>query len=273
MGIESQNVCRYHKFGYCKFKTSCKFKHVTVVCDDDRCKNQHACQKRHPRVCKYFINFGSCKLGSACAYAHQTRRKVENGRIEQKLDELMRIIKEKDEIIDELVVKNKEKDGIIEKLVENVKNLTIEVKKLKDTKMQISSVEVVKNVTLEENENSDNIGSSVVLNDEASVEKKAKEFINKNLQHLNEIKNEVKKSRKNSKGVREKIKALHSKMKDEVKNCDLDSGSSQRHYDCCLTLNQFEDQIETWIETNDKEEFFNTIEEFITEFDDMLNQV
>ena len=266
MEIENQNVCRYHKFGYCKFKTSCKFKHVTVVCDDDRCKNQHACQKRHPRVCKYFINFGSCKLGSACAYAHQTRTKVENGRIEQKLDELMRIIKEKDEVIDDLVVKNKEKDAFIEKLVEDVKNLTIEVKKLKDTEMKISSVEVVKNVTLEENEESDNIGSSVVVNDEASVEKKAKEFTNKNLQHLNEMKNEVKKSRKNS-------KAFYSKMKDEVKNCDLDSGSSQRHYDCCLTLNQFEDQIETWIETNDKEEFLNTIEEFITEFDDMLNQV
>ena len=103
--------------------------------------------------------------------------------------------------------------------------------------------------------------------------KKAKEFINKNLQHLNEIKNEVKKSRKNSKGVREKIKALHSKMKDEVKICDLDSVSSKRHYHCCLTLNQFEDQIETWIETNDKEEFLNTIEEFITEFDNMLNEV
>ena len=230
MEIENQNVCRYHKFGYCKFKTSCKFKHVTVVCDDDRCKNQHACQKRHPRVCKYFINFGSCKLGSACAYAHQTRRKVENGMIEQKLDELMKIIKEKDEVIDDLVVKNKEKDDIIKKLMEDVKNITIEVKKLKDTEMKISSVEVVKNVTLEENEESDNIGSSVVLNDEASVEKKAKEFINKNLQHLNEIKNEVKKSRKNSKGVREKIKALHSKMKDEVKICDLDSVSSKRHY-------------------------------------------
>ena len=101
-----------------------------MVCDDEKC-NQETCQKRHPRICKYYVNFGSCKLGSNCAYAHKIQRKGENGRLEQKLDELARIISGKDDVIrkleskiDDLIQKNKEKDLVIEKLVRDVKDLT-----------------------------------------------------------------------------------------------------------------------------------------------------
>ena len=38
-------------------------------------------------------------------------------------------------------------------------------------------------------------------------------------------------------------------------------------------LTHLEDQIERWIETNDKDEFLDVIEEFITEFDGMLQEV
>ena len=128
MGTE--NVCRFFKYGFCKFKLRCRYKHVTKVCDDEKC-NQETCQKRHPRICKYYVNFGSCKLGSNCAYAHKIQRKEENGRLEQKLDELARIISGKDDVIrkleskiDDLIQKNKEKDLVIEKLVRDVKDLT-----------------------------------------------------------------------------------------------------------------------------------------------------
>ena len=128
MGTE--NVCRFFKFGFCKFKLNCRYKHVTKVCDDEKC-HQETCQKRHPRICKYYVNFGSCKLGSNCAYAHKIQRKEENGRLEQKLDELARIILGKDDVIrklenkiDDLIHKNKEKDHVIEKLVRDVKDLT-----------------------------------------------------------------------------------------------------------------------------------------------------
>ena len=99
MGTE--NVCRFFKFGFCKFKLNCRYKHVTKVCDDEKC-NQETCQNRHPRICKYYVNFGSCKLGSNCAYAHKIQRKEENGRLEQKLDELARIISGKDDVIRKL---------------------------------------------------------------------------------------------------------------------------------------------------------------------------
>ena len=86
MAVET--ICNFYKYGYCKFKMSCKNKHVTTVCDDEKC-NPIKCEKRHPRLCKYISNYGSCKLGSICAYSHDHRRKNENDRLEKKLDELI----------------------------------------------------------------------------------------------------------------------------------------------------------------------------------------
>ena len=64
-----ENVCRYNKFGFCKFKSNCKNKHIEELCEDKSCYKMN-CDKRHPKPCKYFVNFGVCKLGSICAYAH-----------------------------------------------------------------------------------------------------------------------------------------------------------------------------------------------------------
>ena len=98
---------------------------------------------------------------------------------------------------------NNEKDAIIEKLVEDVKNLTLEVKILKDTASQTNSVRDEKNFTIEENgENVPNANndSSEVLNDDSTVEIEAKDSINKDNQQHNEMKKE--KSKKNGKKVK-----------------------------------------------------------------------
>ena len=121
---------------------SCKNKHVTTVCDDEKCKPKE-CEKRHPRLCKYVLNYGSCKLGSICAYSHENHnRKNENQRLEKKLDELIVMVTKKDDIIvkcenkiEDLMHKNREKDDIIEKLVRDVKDLE------KIVKNEISSKE------------------------------------------------------------------------------------------------------------------------------------
>ena len=91
-----ENICNFFKYGYCKFKMSCKNKHVTLVCDDDKC-NPQKCEKRHPRLCKYISNYGSCKLGSICAYSHKDHnRKNENKRLEKKLDELIAMVNKRE---------------------------------------------------------------------------------------------------------------------------------------------------------------------------------
>ena len=85
---------------------------------------------------------------------------------------------------------NNARDALIEKLVEDVKNLTIEIKILKDTASQTNFVGEEKNITFDDNEESEpngNDGSSTVLNDEATVETEAKEVINKNLQQNGKI--------------------------------------------------------------------------------------
>ena len=80
---------------------------------------------------------------------------------------------------------NNARDALIEKLVEDVKNLTIEIKILKDAASQTNFVGEEKNATFDDNEETEpngNDGSSTVLNDEATVETEATEVINKNLQ-------------------------------------------------------------------------------------------
>ena len=54
-----ENVCRFHKFGFCKFKSDCKNKHIEEICEEKSCDKK--CDKRHPKPCKYFVNFGDCK--------------------------------------------------------------------------------------------------------------------------------------------------------------------------------------------------------------------
>ena len=98
---------------------------------------------------------------------------------------------------------NNEKDAIIEKLVEDVKNLTLEVKILKDTASQTNSVRDEKNFKIEENgENVPNANNdrTEVLNDDSNVEIEVKDSINKDHQQHNEMKKV--KSKKNGKKVK-----------------------------------------------------------------------
>ena len=177
--MDSGNVCRFFKFGFCKFKLQCRYKHVTEVCDDKKCIPK-TCQKRHPRMCKYFVNYGSCKLGTTCAYAHKIQRNEEIGRLEQKLEELTKIINGKDDVIknlaskiEDLVKKNNEKDGIIEKLVKDVKELS--TKQEEDKNVVASSKKVTR-----ASKKKENIEKVVVTKKSSSSETLNKNPIDKN---------------------------------------------------------------------------------------------
>ena len=177
--MDSGNVCRFFKFGFCKFKLQCRYKHVTEVCDDKKCIPK-TCQKRHPRMCKYFVNYGSCKLGTTCAYAHKIQRNEEIGRLEQKLEELTKIINGKDDVIknlaskiEDLVKKNNEKDGIIEKLVKDVKELS--TKQEEDKNIAAASKKVTR-----ASKKKENIEKVVVTKKSSSSETLNKNPIDKN---------------------------------------------------------------------------------------------
>ena len=80
----TESVCKFHQSGYCKFTTHCKKLHSNSICSNKQCDDK-SCILRHPRICKYFFNFGRCKFGSSCAFLHK------NGH-ESEIDELKKVI-------------------------------------------------------------------------------------------------------------------------------------------------------------------------------------
>lgn len=91
-------VCRHFKFGYCKFGTHCRYQHVKQECENSSC-NISLCDKRHPIVCRFFLNFGRCKF-SPCSYKHE--RGLSNGALEKKIYDIEKEVKQKDAEIKEL---------------------------------------------------------------------------------------------------------------------------------------------------------------------------
>ena len=66
----SEDVCRHHKYGFCKNQETCRLKHVNDICEKKGCEIDK-CSQRHPRSCKYFQEFKRCKFGSYCLYRHE----------------------------------------------------------------------------------------------------------------------------------------------------------------------------------------------------------
>ena len=225
MTLENQNVCLFFKFGYCKFKSNCKNKHVTQVCDDEKCV-QKKCPKRHPRNCKYMTAFGSCKLGTACAYAHG--KKNENDKLEQKLDQLIEIAKKKDDDIDKLIKMNNEKDKIIDTLLKKikekddvVKNLVDDMKIIKE-KVRLNE-DVIKEkesskVTLVSDDNKQTTSKQKMEREKIPTENKQEnrkgEFIVTCLTLVNELEDAIKES-KNNIFIREQFKIFNDKIDKE----------------------------------------------------------
>ena len=225
MTLENQNVCLFFKYGYCKFKSNCKNKHVTQVCDDEKCV-QKKCPKRHPRNCKYMTAFGSCKLGTACAYAHG--KKNENDKLEQKLDQLIEIAKKKDDDIDKLIKMNNEKDKIIDTLLKKikekddvVKNLVDDMKIIKE-KVRLNE-DVIKEkesskVTLVSDDNKQTTSKQKMEQEKIPTENKQEnrkgEFIVTCLTLVNELEDAIKES-KNNIFIREQFKIFNDKIDKE----------------------------------------------------------
>ena len=190
----------FYKYGYCKFKTNCKNKHVTQVCDDEKC-SQTKCHKRHPRMCRFFFNFGTCKLGNLCAYKHDKNNEFE--KLEKKMNDVLRRSMEKDNLIKDLVEdvkkliqKNEEKDDKIQKLVKEV----IELKE-----KAIKSQEEEDDVEKEETTGNEDVDAFV-------------KFSKKSVKLLNSMETDLKKSRK--------VETMKKKFKNHKAKIEVEAYSS-----------------------------------------------
>ena len=102
-------VCKFYQTGFCKFQTKCKNVHIHNICSSNHCNN-NACNLRHPRVCKYFLNFGRCKFGSTCAYLHENQNSLHEQQI-LKLQTEIQSLEVKIKKLEELEMKLSELEG------------------------------------------------------------------------------------------------------------------------------------------------------------------
>ena len=104
----SQAVCRFNKFGYCKYGKYCFRKHENRICENAQC-NVQECPLRHPRKCVYFLKYKYCKFGLYCKFSHdkivdtETLKQIKD--LEDKLKSLKKEINDK-----EVLIKEKDED-------------------------------------------------------------------------------------------------------------------------------------------------------------------
>ena len=67
--MKTGTVCQLYKYGYCKYKATCRNRHEERLCEIENCSNVN-CEFRHPKDCRYFRDLGRCKF-NPCAYAHK----------------------------------------------------------------------------------------------------------------------------------------------------------------------------------------------------------
>ena len=234
-----ENVCVHFKYGYCKYKTKCRLNHVEEECKNKSCSEN--CDKRHPKACFYWVKFGNCKIGKNCAYKHEKNGDIE--KLEMKIEEINKKISEMGNVIEnkfnDLLEKIKEKDQIIEGLVKDVSKIKTQIENEKD----------IENGEDETNDDDDY--------DDATVERKAKEFCMKNLKHLDDLEKDIRRSRKNFK---DKAKVFTDKMYDEIDNFGIYPGDYTRHHNCTFEVFEMQYALKKMDANNEKEKILKLIE-------------
>ena len=155
-----QNVCRYWKFGHCKFADKCRLMHVDEVCQNPECEIK-TCNMRHPRVCTYFRDYRRCKFGEYCSFKHEENDFAniisDNQKTSDRLSEIEIILKEKDNLeirIDAIDKKIAGLDKYLENILERQNNKIEDLeKKIEDMGVKIATLESQKAEYAFENEN------------------------------------------------------------------------------------------------------------------------
>ena len=93
-----QNICNYHKYGYCKFRENCTLRHVDKICDDKECDIK-TCVNRHPRDCPYYRE-NRCKFGTRCSFHHSIHI-VDSGSCDDDLKKLQLQMTKISNLVDE----------------------------------------------------------------------------------------------------------------------------------------------------------------------------
>lgn len=130
--MAAQNpVCLYNKYGYCKHKEMCRKRHVNQMCETSSCE-VYKCTFRHPKICKFFWNYGHCKF-DPCAFLH---RDNENSIWKLKQDNL--ILQDKINEVDKALKHINDQEHETQTTIDKINEVTIN---LKDKEQKIDSLQ------------------------------------------------------------------------------------------------------------------------------------
>ena len=122
----SENVCQHNKYGFCKFREWCNFRHINEICQKSSCEVAR-CLLRHPKECRFHRDYRRCKFGKLCCYQHVQRRDLAaavsdshnliecRNNLQLQIDELSTLISEKNHEI-ALLSKKLEEQELLGKL-------------------------------------------------------------------------------------------------------------------------------------------------------------
>ena len=80
-------VCKFNKFGHCKFGSNCRKQHITETCTNFPCRVEE-CPLRHPKLCRYFVQFGQCRFDENCSYLHFSQSDHTKAGLENEIEAL-----------------------------------------------------------------------------------------------------------------------------------------------------------------------------------------
>ena len=63
------NICKFHKYGHCKYGSGCRNIHSQNICSQSVC-DKSSCKSRHPSSCRYYTRYGYCTFGTSCSFLH-----------------------------------------------------------------------------------------------------------------------------------------------------------------------------------------------------------
>ena len=138
--MSQQNVCRFYKFGFCKYKDNCRNMHIHEKCDN-RSYEIKICSLRHPRKCSFYRDYKRCKYSEWCQYDH----------VDNEVDSLTNQFEENKRKITELEKHIQNKEKYIENLVKRIEIIQTEIRVEFKTKLDILEKNVLdKDKTIDE---------------------------------------------------------------------------------------------------------------------------
>ena len=136
--MTQEEICKFNKFGFCRFGNRCFRKHENGKCENAGCEIWE-CPFRHPRICSYYRDYKRCKFTVYCKFSHA----VTNG--ETDTEEIEVIKKELESLRMQIMNKDKEVEQVkieIEKLEKDSKERLLDFENI--NKLIIKDLEIVK---------------------------------------------------------------------------------------------------------------------------------